>query len=118
VRGAEQARQEIHFDPGYQMAGQPGIEETDPLPTAHDPAHELERHGVQPERPIGHLVLAEARVPLDDVAMHRVGFWQGEAEPGVIEHEPGQAPALGAALEPAHRVSFRQRPAGLVFQRR
>ena len=108
MRGAGDARQQVHLQPGRQRAGQPGIEEIHAAPALHDPAHQARRHRVHAQRLVGDAVGAETRAPLDDVAVHLVRLGHGQTQAGIGEHQPRAGQARAPALVPLHRVAGRQ----------
>ena len=117
VRGTEYAGQQIHLYSRHQMACQKRVKKRDTFPALHYPVHQLQRHRVQAERLIGHFILAESRIPLDDVAMYGVGLTQGEPELGVIKHQFGQPQAFISAFEPAHGIKLTDRVLQRLFLR-
>ena len=108
MRGAIQARQQVHLQTRGNGASQPGIEKIHAAPAVHDPAHQPRRHRVDTERLLRDAVGAEARAPFDDVAVHLVRFGHGQAQLRIVVHQARTGQAHAPAFEPLHTVAGRQ----------
>ena len=103
--GAGEPGQQVHLQARQPCPGQVAIEKTHPLPTAEHEAHQPQGERVRAKRLVGHLVLAVALPPIDDIAVHFVGFGHCQTQLRVAEHQQCNVEPCFEAIHPSHTIS-------------